>query len=93
VAFVHDPLRSQRPPQEVLRTLYGLTPAECRVALLLADGHAPRKIADMVGVTDNTVRSQIKSIFAKTGVKRQAELIRLLLNNLAFEINADKKKD
>jgi DNA-binding CsgD family transcriptional regulator len=88
VAFVHDPLRRQRPAQEVLRALYGLTPAECRVALLLADGHAPRKIADMVGVTDNTVRSQIKSIFAKTGVKRQAELIRLLLNNSAFEINA-----
>jgi len=88
VAFVHDPLRRQRPAQEVLRALYGLTPAECRVALLLADGLAPRKIADMVGVTDNTVRSQIKSIYAKTGVKRQAELIRLLLNNLAFEISA-----
>jgi DNA-binding CsgD family transcriptional regulator len=88
VAFVHDPLRRQRPAQEVLRALYGLTPAECRVALLLVDGLAPRKIAEMVGVTENTVRSQIKSIFAKTGVKRQVELIRLLLNNLAFEINA-----
>jgi len=47
----------------------------------LGDGHAPRKIANMVGVTDNTVRSQIKSIFSKTGVKRQDELIRLLLSN------------
>jgi len=61
---------------------YGLTPAECRVALLLGDGHAPRKIAEMVGVTDNTVRSQIKSIFSKTGVKRQGELIRLLLSGV-----------
>jgi DNA-binding CsgD family transcriptional regulator len=87
VAFINDPVRPQRPAQQVLRALYGLTPAECRVALLLSDGHAPRKIANMVGVTDNTVRSQIKSIFAKTGVKRQVELIRLLLNNLAFEIN------
>ena len=35
VAFVNDPLRANRPTQEVLRLLYGLTPAECRVALLL----------------------------------------------------------
>jgi DNA-binding CsgD family transcriptional regulator len=88
VAFVTDPLRRQRPAQEVLRALYGLTPAECRVALLLGDGHAPGKIAGMVGVTDNTVRSQIKSIFSKTGVKRQGELIRLLLSNSGLAIQS-----
>jgi DNA-binding CsgD family transcriptional regulator len=86
VAFVIDPLRRERPAEEVLRALYGLTPAECRVALLLGDGHAPRKIANMVGVTDNTVRSQIKSVFSKTGVKRQGELIRLLLSNSGLAI-------
>jgi DNA-binding CsgD family transcriptional regulator len=59
------------------------------MALLLGDGHAPRKIANMVGVTDNTVRSQIKSIFSKTGVRRQGELIRLLLNNSATPIQTD----
>jgi DNA-binding CsgD family transcriptional regulator len=80
VAFVNDPLRRQRPDQAVLRALYGLTPAECRVALLLGDGHAPRQIANTVGVTENTVRSQIKSVFSKTGVKRQGELIRLLVS-------------
>jgi len=40
----------------------------------------------MVGVADNTVRSQIKSIFSKTGVKRQGELIRLLLSNSGLAI-------
>jgi DNA-binding CsgD family transcriptional regulator len=88
VAFISDPLRRQRPAQETLRGLYRLTPAECRVALLLGDGHAPRKIANMIGVTDNTVRSQIKSIFSKTGVKRQGELIRLLMNNSEIAIQA-----
>ena len=34
----------------------------------------------IVGVTETTVRSQIKSVFSKTGVKRQGELIRLLLS-------------
>lgn len=81
VAFISDPLQRQRPTRDVLCARFGLTPAECRVGLLLGDGHAPRKIANMIGVTDNTVRSQIKSIFSKTGVKRQGELIRLLLNH------------
>lgn len=73
--------------------LYGLTPAQCRVALLLSDGHAPRKIASMVGVTDNTVHSQIKSIFSKTGVKRQGELIRLLVGNSGMAIQGESRPD
>ncbi|MFZ0884828.1 MAG: helix-turn-helix transcriptional regulator [Candidatus Acidiferrales bacterium] len=84
VAFIIDPSRQRRPTRDVLRALFGLTPAECRVALLLSDGHAPRKIAEIIGVTDNTVRSQIKSIFSKSGVKRQSELVRLLLNSAGF---------
>lgn len=83
VAFVNDPLRSQRPAEAVLRELYGLTSAECRVALLLCDAHNPRAIAEIIGVTENTVRSQVKSIYSKTGVKRQSELVRLLLNHAA----------
>jgi DNA-binding CsgD family transcriptional regulator len=81
IVFVTDPLRRQRPARDALRAMFGLTPAECRVALLVGDGHAPRQIADMVGVSVNTVRSQMKSVFAKTGVKRQGELIRLLMRN------------
>lgn len=64
----------------LLRMLYGLTPAECRVALLLNDGRTPRGIAELVGVTENTIRSQLKSSYSKTGVGRQAELVRLLLS-------------
>jgi DNA-binding CsgD family transcriptional regulator len=86
VAFIYDPLRPQRPAQEVLRTLFGLSPAECRVALLLSDGHAPRRIAEIVGVSIETVRSQMKRIFSKTNVKRQSELIRLLLSHAGFTI-------
>jgi DNA-binding CsgD family transcriptional regulator len=86
VAFVIDPLRRQRPAQDMLRALFGLTPAECRVALLLGDGHSPREIAKTVGVSFETVRSQIKSIFSKTNVKRQGELIRLLLDHTVFAI-------
>lgn len=93
VAFINDPLRPQRPAEAVLRTLYGLTPAECRVALLLSDGRAPREIAELIGVADNTVRSQIKSIFSKTGVRRQGELIRLLLNDAGPEFSRPRRPE
>lgn len=80
VVFVTDPAR-RRPQHELLRTFYRLTPAEIRVALLLVDGQSPQLIAESVGVTPNTVRTQIKSVYSKTGVRRQAELVRLLLDH------------
>jgi DNA-binding CsgD family transcriptional regulator len=87
-AFVVDPLRHGRTTNEALRVLFGLSPAECRVALLLGDGHAPKEIAGMIGVTLDTVRSQIKSIFGKTGVSRQSDLVRLLMSHAGLGILA-----
>ena len=87
IAFVIDPSRQHRPTHDILRALFGLTPAECRVALLLGDGHAPKAIAGMLGVSIDTIRSQMKSIFAKTDVKRQSELIRVLLNNSGISLH------
>lgn len=83
VAFINDPLRTQRPEREILKAVYGLSPAECRVALLVSDGKSTREICNSVGVSENTIRSQIKSIFSKTGVNRQSELIRLLIGSAA----------
>jgi DNA-binding CsgD family transcriptional regulator len=45
----------------------------------LAQGESPREIADRLGVSVGTLRIQLKAIFSKTGVRRQAELVRLLL--------------
>lgn len=80
VVFVNDPQNEQRAPNHTLRELFGLTPAESRVALLMARGESVNRLADLIGVSRNTVRSQVKSIYAKTGVNRQTDLIRLLLN-------------
>ena len=81
IAFVNDPARRQRPAEDILRTRFGLTPAESRVALLLCDGRAPKNIAETIGVSVETVRSQMKSIYSKADVRRQSELVRLLLNS------------
>ena len=60
-----------------LARAFGLTPAETRVALHLIDGGDIASCAHQAGLSPGTVRSQLKSIFAKTGVKRQSELVRL----------------
>ena len=70
--------RSHAPPATLLRDLFGLTPAEARLALELAHGASPRDAANRLGVTWNTTRTQLKAVLAKTGTNRQAALVRLL---------------
>ena len=62
----------------VLRQLYGLTPAEARVAQALEQGDSIKQAAEHLGISVGTARIQLKAVFAKTGATRQAELIRLL---------------
>jgi DNA-binding CsgD family transcriptional regulator len=59
----------------VLQLGFGLTVAEAEIAGLLADGLAIDAIAFKRGVTEGTVRSQVKTVFGKLGVSRQAELV------------------
>jgi DNA-binding CsgD family transcriptional regulator len=80
VLFVSDPDQNVELPVDLLRRCYRLTPAETRLAVVLLEGHSLKEAADSGRVTHNTAKSQLKSIFLKTDVKRQSELIRLLLN-------------
>jgi pimeloyl-ACP methyl ester carboxylesterase/DNA-binding CsgD family transcriptional regulator len=74
IAFQRD--REQQ--DEVLSRTFGLTPAESRLALLLADGRSLEDSADLLGVSIHTVRAQLKSAFAKTGTNRQQDLVRII---------------
>lgn len=58
----------------ICAALYGLTPAEAALLPLLLQGLTPREMADAQGVKLPTVRTQLASLFAKTGTRRQAEL-------------------
>lgn len=62
-----------------LQQRHGLTRAEARVAVRLADGMALREIARDLHVTIETVRTHLKRAYGKLGVRRQAELVRLVL--------------
>jgi len=66
------------PQPALLEVLFDLTPAEAKVASLLASDRSVAAIAQRQGVAENTVRMHLKSIFAKTGVHRQAQLVNLL---------------
>ncbi len=63
---------------QVLRTTFGLTPAEIRLALALMQGVSLQEYAACNGVAVMTVRNQLQSIFGKTTTHRQAELTALL---------------
>jgi DNA-binding CsgD family transcriptional regulator len=63
---------------DVLRGLFNLTVAEARIALLVAHGEAPLRIALSLGVAINTVRTHLKHIYAKLDVSDQAGLAGLV---------------
>ncbi|HVZ98772.1 MAG TPA: helix-turn-helix transcriptional regulator [Caulobacterales bacterium] len=56
----------------------GLTEAEASVARALVGGASTREIAERRGVRFDTVRTQIKAIYGKLGVRRQSELFNRL---------------
>lgn len=59
----------------LMKAIYGLTSAELDIAQLLIEGKSTQAIADSRQVSIGTVRAQIKSLFAKTGSRRQADLV------------------
>ena len=52
---------------------------ESRVAVLLAEGKNVREVASATGRRESTIRTHLKHMFAKHGLTRQADLIRLVL--------------
>lgn len=83
IAIVFD-ASSQPPsnPAQHIRAKYGLTAAEAAFALEIVKGDGKRAAAERRGVTYATARTQLQRVFEKTGVHRQAELVRLLIADL-----------
>jgi DNA-binding CsgD family transcriptional regulator len=75
--------RSQTPPVETVRKLFDLTRKEAQLAMCLTNGRSLREAATDLGITLNTARAHLRSIFAKTGIDRQARLVRAILRSVA----------
>jgi DNA-binding CsgD family transcriptional regulator len=80
LVFVSDPEAATPSRSEILRRLYGLTPAEARIADLLASGSEVGEVAARSGITLETARFHVKRVLNKTGARRQTELVRLMLS-------------
>jgi DNA-binding CsgD family transcriptional regulator len=78
-----EPMPEAAPAGEVPppSTSDGLTQREREVALLVADGLRSREVADRLGIASQTVKSHLKTIFDKLGVRNRVELARRLVQH------------
>jgi DNA-binding CsgD family transcriptional regulator len=79
IVLVSDPESQMQARVESLRDRFGFTRAEATFALEIIKGDGRQATADRLGISLATARSHLSSIFDKTGSRRQAELVRLLL--------------
>lgn len=77
--FLSLPERLNQPLVTILKTCYGLTPAEEKLTLLIFEGYRLTDAAARLGVSLNTARTHMKRIYAKTKTNHQSELVRVLL--------------
>ncbi|MBZ9662191.1 LuxR C-terminal-related transcriptional regulator [Mesorhizobium sp. ESP-6-4] len=76
--FVSTTTSSSPLPEAVLTTLFDLTPAEARVLLRIGSGLPASRSASLLGISENTLKTHLNRIFAKTGTRRQADLVKLI---------------
>ena len=76
--FVSDPGQDTQVDPEAIRDLFQLTRMEANLAVALANGCSLVDAADVLGIAHNTARSHLRAIFAKTGARRQSQLVHLL---------------
>jgi DNA-binding CsgD family transcriptional regulator len=76
--FVHKAALDTPSPQEVIAKLYKLTPTELRVLVAIMQVGGVSEVAETLGIAESTVRTHLLRLFAKTGAKRQSDLIKLV---------------
>jgi DNA-binding NarL/FixJ family response regulator len=77
LVLLKDTAREQI-PADLLKAVYGLTPAEASLAMALTRGDGPGEIATKRHVRLTTVRTQIRQILGKTEAKNLRDLVRVL---------------
>ena len=70
--------RSETWDRTRLQSTFTLSPAQARLASLLFQGQRLKQAAARLGITEGSARQYLKVIFAKTGAKRQADLVRVI---------------
>ena len=92
LAILMDPRKKEYFSVPILVHLFGLSPAEARLACLLGSGLSLAEIARRLGIRINTARTHLKHVFAKTRTSRQGELVHLLLRSAAVCIRPQRRR-
>ena len=81
VMFIFESNISNDKSSADVARIFGLTKAEARLTLAIVNGMTATEYSLEHGISINTAYSQIKEILAKTGTRRQAELIKLVIEH------------
>jgi DNA-binding CsgD family transcriptional regulator len=82
IVYISGDRRSQADRRDQLVDLFGLLPSEARLAWLLAQATSISEAAEALGLSLETARNYSKKIYAKTGAKGQADLVRIVLTSV-----------
>ena len=86
IVFISEPDRRVAIDPSALANLYGITPAEARLAEMLCAGETISGASVQIGISETTAKTQLASLFQKTSTNRQADLVRLLIS-----LSADRR--
>ncbi|MBI2517268.1 MAG: response regulator transcription factor [Opitutae bacterium] len=78
---VLDIIRQNQTRSDTPSALASLSPQERRVLAAMAEGHTNKEIADLLGLSTNTVKNYIANMFQKLGIERRSQATALYLNN------------
>lgn len=83
--LLSEPRRVPMPSVDDISRLLSLTHAEARVAAAMCAGHTVKEYASSRGICEGSARNQLKQVLAKSGTRRQAELVRHLYASVVFQ--------
>jgi DNA-binding CsgD family transcriptional regulator len=86
IVCVTDTEAGVKLPEQRLRDLFGLTPAEARLALF--EGATLNEAAESLKISRFTAQNHLARIFEKTGANRQATLIQLMMRAVGLDLGA-----
>ena len=79
---IHDPLYTLPPAPQLVAEMFGLPLGSATMLAALASGEELKDYAERAGISMNTVRFHLKTAYARTGVHRQSDLVRLVTGAL-----------
>lgn len=91
LVLFRDPESDTAPPPIALKQAYDLSDAESRLVALLVGGNSLTQAARVAGISLNTAKTQLRSVFARTGFSRQTDLVAEIRGNHLLQMEARRK--